>query len=116
MRSFMILPVFGPDRPSEPAPPVADDLGKMWGREPAEDAADGASADPGAAGAGPGAPDRRAGMPSSADPRERREIGEAVADLDNPADAEETPADVSSGGDDDDRAASAAGPVTGSWA
>lgn len=108
MRSFLILPVFGPDRPSEPARPVADDLGKMWGREPADEAPDGAS------GASDGTPGPA--VPSSADPRERREIGEAVADLDNPADAGETPTNVSSDGEDDDRAAPAAAPVTGSWA
>ncbi|MBN8941308.1 MAG: hypothetical protein J0H01_17510 [Rhizobiales bacterium] len=92
----MIGPAVAPENQAGAVPSrriddsVADDLGRMWGQEKAEPQP-----------ADEGAKDSANATPI--DPRERRELGEAVADLDNPP-----------GGDDGDRPA--VDPVTGSQA
>ncbi|MGL4287752.1 MAG: hypothetical protein ACRCVA_15505 [Phreatobacter sp.] len=107
MHSIIPVPVLAPERPSEPGP-LADDLGRMWGRETAESATDG----------GEGASRRAAAPsgPSSKDRCEREEIGEAVADLDNPPADDRLLADARSDAGKDRAKAPGAGSVTGSWA
>ncbi|QCI68525.1 hypothetical protein [Phreatobacter stygius] len=63
----------------DPDRPAADDLGKMWPGQ-------GSEADRPAGGQGAGAEqDQKApDAPQAPDPRERKELGQAVADLDNP--------------------------------